>query len=288
MQHTRTIQTIQGFDLAHASVGEGRPVVFIHGAVTTLDDGLIALRPTLGSRVRLIAFDRPGHGESDRGPGTGSAWRQAELIHVALAQLGVERPVLVGHSFGGAVALAYALKYPQALSGVVAVAPIAFPEPRLEQMIFGLRGLPVAGPWVAQMAQPIDGVLLPLMWEGMFLPQAMPLAFRENFPFALAGGREQLQADGDDAALMMASLTRNALHYWTCKVPVRVLQGDRDIVVNPALHGRLLGAVLPRGTFTSLPGLGHMAHHFAPEAVADAIEALFDPALQDRPVSVAG
>lgn len=275
MQHfQRSVTPVQGLDVAHATVGDGRPVVYIHGAVTTLEEGLVGLGETLGAGHRLICIDRPGHGFSGADATTGSAWRQAALIRECINSLGVERPVFVGHSFGGAVALAYALQFPEAVAGVVALAPIAFPEPRLEQLIFGARTLPIAGPWLGQMARPLDSVLLPLMWEGMFLPQAMTPAFRDSFPFALASRREQLVADGQDAALMAAGLSRSAMSYWRCRVPVEVIQGDRDIVVNPLVHGRPLAALLPRGRFRSLPGLGHMAHHFVPEVVLDAIDRL--------------
>lgn len=275
MQHfQRTITPVQGVEVARVTVGQGRPVIYIHGAVTTLEEGLVALSETLGARHRLICIDRAGHGDSGRDQTTGSAWKQAALIRGCLDSLGVERPVIVGHSFGGAVALAYALQFPAAVAGVVALAPIAFPEPRLEQLIFGARTLPVAGPWLGQMARPLDAVLLPLMWDGMFLPQAMTEAFRHGFPFAVASRREQLVADGQDAALMAAGLSRSAMSYWRCRVPVEVIQGDRDIVVNPLLQGRPLAALLPRGTFRSLPGLGHMAHHFVPEVVLDAIDRL--------------
>lgn len=275
MQHfQRAITPVQGLDVAHATIGEGRPVVYIHGAVTTREEGVVALGGTLGARHRLICIDRAGHGGSGRDTTTGSAWKQAALIRGCVDSLGVERPVIVGHSFGGAVALAYALQSPEAVAGVVALAPIAFPEPRLEQLIFGARTLPVAGRWLGRMARPLDAVLLPMMWDGMFLPQAMTKAFRDGFPFAVASRGEQLVADGQDAALMTAGLSRSAMSYWRCQVPVEVIQGDRDIVVNPLLQGRPLAALLPRGTFRSLPGLGHMAHHFVPEVVLEAIDRL--------------
>lgn len=272
MQDFRTETTVvRGLDIVHAERGAGRPVVYVHGAVTTLEEGIIGLGEALSSRHRLICIDRPGHGGSDRGPGTGSAWRQAELLHALLEQLSVDRPVMVGHSFGAAVAMAYALQFPEALEGVVALAPVAFPEARLEHLLFAPRSFPVGGFWLGTLAVPVDAMLLPMMWRGMFLPQTMTDVFRDRFPFVQAGGIAQLRGDGDDAAAMTASLARSAMLYWSCKVPVEVLQGDRDIVANP-LHGRMLAALLPHGRFQNLPGMGHMAHHFMPDRVVQAVE----------------
>lgn len=275
MQHPdRKSLQIDGVTLAYAQAGSGPAVVYIHGALTTLEEGLIGLGDSLSPDFRITAFDRPGHGQSGRDAGTGSAQRQARIIHAACQALELDRPVIVGHSFGGAVALALALDFPEAISGVVLVAPIAFPEPRMEIVMFGARAVPVTGDWVSVMAGPADAVMLPALRNGMFLPQAMTAAFRDGFPFALASGREQLQADGQDALAMIDSLGRNASRYATCRVPVHVVQGDRDLVVNPMLHGRPLAAVLPRGRFINMPGLGHMAHHFAPGVVAEAVGAL--------------
>lgn len=108
----------------------------------------------------------------------------------------------------------------------------------------------------------------------MFLPQPMPEAFKAGLPFDMAARRPQIRADGAEAALMPAGLTRSALSYRTCRMPVRVIQSDCDMVVNPHLHGRLLAAILPDATFTSAPGLGRMAHHVVPELVRDAIASL--------------
>jgi len=274
MQHDRANTTVQGLSLAYAQVGAGKPAVYLHGALTTLEEGLIGLGPAVSPHFQMTAFDRPGHGQSGRDAGTGSVWRQAELIVAAITKLGIERPVVVGHSFGGAVAMAMALQAPEAVAGVVALAPIAFPEARPELALFGARALPITGAVVSAVSRPADAALLPALWRGMFLPQTMPDEFRDRFPFALPGGAGQVQADGQDALMMAGGLMRAAALYPRCQTPVHVLQGDRDLVVNPALHGRPLAAILPQGQFTSLPTLGHMAHHFAPQVVADAIAAL--------------
>lgn len=272
MQHTpRAIIVSQGVSLSYASVGSGDAVVYIHGALTTLEEGLIGLAPTLSPHHQLIAFDRPGHGDSGVGAGSGSAWRQAALIHEAVTALGIIAPVVIGHSFGGAVAAAYALQFPADVRGVVALAPIAFPEPRLEQMMFGMRALPWAGDWMNAMAAPMDGMAMPMLWTGMFLPQAPTRVFMADFPFAQSIRRSQLKADGEEALMMGSDLSRSALAYASARVKLRVLQGDRDAVVSPLRHGRLMAMLWPDGEFTSLPGLGHMAHHFAPEAVLDAV-----------------
>lgn len=265
---------VGGLPLAYAQVGAGPPVVYLHGAMTTLDEGMLGLSRTLAPRVQLTAFDRPGHGESGRTADTGSASRQAALVHEAMGLLGLERPVIVGHSFGCAVAMALAMEFPDSVSGVVLVAPIAFPEPRLEIMMFGARALPFAGDWLSLLAMSTDALMMPGLYNGMFLPQRMTPEFRAGFPFTMASGRSQLQADGQDALAMIESLTRSARRYATCQAPVHILQGDRDMVVNPLVHGRPLAAMLPRGRFTNLPGMGHMAHHFEPEAVAHAIAEL--------------
>jgi pimeloyl-ACP methyl ester carboxylesterase len=108
----------------------------------------------------------------------------------------------------------------------------------------------------------------------MFAPQEMPARFAELFPFALAGRPGQVRSVGQDAALLIPGLTRNAMNYWSCRVPVRIFGGDQDRVVNNALHGRLAARILPGGAFESLPGLGHMAHHFAQAPIVRAAEAL--------------
>jgi pimeloyl-ACP methyl ester carboxylesterase len=272
---TGTIDTPFGAPIGYAQAGSGPDVLLIHGALTNAADMVIALFPTLTERYRVTAFDRPGHGASGRVGQTGSPWRQAELLHAAARGLGIERAVVVGHSFGGAVALSYALQYPEEVTGVIALGPIAFPEMRLEYLLFGPRAMPVAGKVLAMAAGATsDPVLLPLLWRAMFLPQEMPEKFRLAFPFDQAGHPDHTRSTGEDTLMMGPGLARSALNYPLCKTPVRVMVGTEDKVVNPGVHGRPLSWILPRGELEQLDGLGHMIHHFAQDRILHAVDDL--------------
>ena len=266
------IQTSSGERLRYVRGGSGPDVVLIHGALVTLEDMLIGPFDALARDFRVVAFDRPGHGLSERGRLQGSPWIQARMLHDGVTALGLERPVIVGHSFGGAVALAYALLFPEETKGVVALGPIAFPELRLEQFLLGPRSIPVSGDALAYSLGPVlDTALLPLLWDMMFKPQAMPERFRAEFPFPLAGRPEGVQANGDDSIAMIGSMWMAAASYAACQVPVQVMAGSADLVVSPDRHAKPLAFMLPKGSLRMLPGLGHMLHHFAIDEVVEAV-----------------
>ena len=195
-----------------------------------------------------------------------------------MSVLGLERPTIVGHSSGGAVALAYGMRFPDDVTGVVALAPICFPEPRLEQVLFAPRAAPLAGPVLAAGSRlSVDPVLLPTLWQTMFLPQRMPARFEDTFPFALAGRPAQLIAEAEDSVALGPGLLRSVLGYPTCRARVEILSGDADIVVNPA-HGYGVAAMIPRSGYRALAGMGHMLHHFRPDAVVEAVRRVGAPA----------
>ncbi|GJE58306.1 alpha/beta fold hydrolase [Methylobacterium trifolii] len=256
--------------IAYAEAGAGSPVVLIHGTLMTLEDMWLPLGPDLSRRHRVVAVDRPGHGLSVRRRLVdASPWRQAELIHAALEVMGVERPIVVGHSFGATVALCYGLLYPERTGGIVALAPLCFPELRLEQALFGPRFPLVAGTALASvLAKVADPVLLPLLWRAIFLPQTMPMAFARRFPAGYASGPDRMIAEGEDAMSVWPALTRLALSYGSCRVPVRILGGSADVVVNNAAHGSAAARLIPGARFRWMPGIGHMLHHFCGDDVS--------------------
>lgn len=272
----RFVRVDEGLELAWVEYGQGDPVVLLHGTLTTLEDMTIGLADHLAQRHRVIAFDRPGFGRSTvRRYVDAGIWRQAERLNRAIAALDLVQPILVGHSLGATVALAMAVQKPAAVRGVVAVAPLVLPEPRLEHLIFGPRAAPVTGDFLQAGARATtDRSLFPLLWRAMWLPQAMPQPVVDGFPFALAGRGESAFRVGEDAMAAAYDLVTLTAAAPRCDVPVRILGGDRDLVVNNGAHGRTLAALLPNGMFIDLPGLGHMAHHFAAARIAEVVEDL--------------
>lgn len=264
--------------LAYAEAGEGSPVVLLHGTLTVLEDMMIPLSGLLCARHRVLAFDRPGFGRSGvRRFVDAGIWRQADRLLEALDRLGLERPVVVGHSFGASVALAMAVQQPSRLAGVVALAPLVRAEPRLEHALFGPRSPPLSGEWIAEgVGMTFDRQLFPALWRAMFLPQTMPEGVQHDFPFALAGRSESAVRVGEDAMAALPDLLRLAAGAASCPTPARILGGDRDAVVHNGTHGRLLAALMPNAVFVDLPSLGHMAHHFAGDRVAQAVDEVAD------------
>ena len=265
-----------GRSIAYVEAGTGPAVVLIHGTLMTLEDMWLPLARHLSGDHRVVALDRPGHGLSRRRRLVdASPWRQAEIIREALDALGVAHPIVVGHSLGATVALCYASRFPERTAGVVAIAPLCFPEVRLEQVLFGPRFVPGAGDVLANLlAQVADPVLLPLLWRAIFLPQAMPPDFERRFPVGYASGPERMSAEGENAMSIWPALTRLMLAYPTSRVPVRVLGGTSDVVVNNALHGLPAAQMMPGARYRWVSGAGHMLHHFHQDEVVAGVRSL--------------
>ncbi len=263
---------VSGQALAFTEMGEGSDVVLIHGTLTCLEDMAVALGPHLSRAHRVLAFDRPGHAGSTRPPGDGSLRTQADLLVQAFAELGLRRPILVGHSAGGSLALTIAIHHPDAIGGVVALAPLVFFEPRAELFLFGPRGVPVFGPLAAKSwLRPTDALTLPLLWNAIFLPQAMPKSFAATMPFARLASSDEMIATGEDALALAVDLPANSVRYARCTVPVRILAGGADVVVSNRRQGARLPSLMPDCTYEEISGIGHMIHRFAPERVLELV-----------------
>jgi pimeloyl-ACP methyl ester carboxylesterase len=120
--------TVDGVQLHYVERGSGRPVVLLHGMSSMLQDFTSSIVDELARSYRVIAFDRPGYGYSERP--RRMYWtprRQARLIHMAVTRLGVEKPIVVGHSCGALVALDYALLYPHQTAAIVLLGGYVFP-----------------------------------------------------------------------------------------------------------------------------------------------------------------
>jgi pimeloyl-ACP methyl ester carboxylesterase len=272
---------LEGTRLHYIEKGEGRPVVLLHGNVVTAEDfqlsGIIDLMAE--RHYRVIAFDRPGFGYSDRPPG--AVWtpaRQADLLRRAFAKLGIARPIVTGHSWGTLVALALALNHPNAVSGLVLLSGYYHPTWRADVPIFSIPAIPIIGDLVRYTLGPLAGAaMLPLVTKGMFSPLPVPQRFANGFPRGMPVRPSQIRAEAEDTATMASAAAALRQRYQELHIPVVIMAGTADRVVDHRRHAIRLHQRIPQSSLRLVPNVGHMVHYAAPGQVADAIEAAADP-----------
>jgi pimeloyl-ACP methyl ester carboxylesterase len=254
------------------------PVVLLHGASGNLGDMQLALGERLAARYRVILIDRPGHGWSDRPDGRDDASpaRQAALIHQALARIGVMRPVLLGHSWAGAVATAYALDFPGEVAGLVLLAPVTHPWPGGVSWINNLVATPLIGPLVARtLMLPVGYFLVASGVKSVFAPQSPPPGYAAATGVQMILRPSEFIANAQDLAGLKAFVTAPAPRYGEIAAPVIIISGDsHDKVVSTNIHSRAIARQLPHARLIVLPGVGHMVQYAAPERVVQAIDEL--------------
>src|SRR3954452_10506979 len=231
---------VDGVRLHYLERGEGPPVVLLHGNVVTAEDWVLSgVLDRVAERHRVVAFDRPGFGHSERP--RGSAWTavaQADLVRRALARLGVERPVVVGHSWGTNVALALALADPAAVRGLVLVSGYYEPTLRADALLVAPAALPVLGDALPHTVLPLLGAaLMPLVVRGMFAPLPVPERFREGFSAGMAVRPSQIRAEAQDGSSMAAGVEAMRDRYGELvDMPVVIVAGSEDRVVDVGRH----------------------------------------------------
>lgn len=112
------IVKVMGAKVRYADVGKGRVVVLLHGFLENLEVWFgNSFAQDLAKRYRVIAIDLPGHGKSECVGYVHRMEKMASVVKALMDELGLRRYTMVGHSLGGYVALAFAEKYPENLSG---------------------------------------------------------------------------------------------------------------------------------------------------------------------------
>lgn len=258
----------------HAEVlGQGPDVVLIHGSSGNSRDMTFALAPLLADRYRVIVFDRPGLGYSERQHRRDSIAEQAGLLAETARRLGAERPIVVGQSYGGAVALAWAVHHPDRLAALVPVAAASHPwEVPLDlfyrvtsSRLGGLLAVPLLTAWVPPAL--VDRAL-----EEVFAPQPVPPGYAAHFGPGLTLRRGTLRANAAQRASLLAEIVALAPFYDRIAVPTEIVHGTADVTVDPGLHSDTLVRRIPGARLTRLDGIGHMPQHVAAPQVAAAID----------------
>lgn len=268
---------IDGVRLHYVEKGTGSPVVLLHGNQTMAQDFEISgVFDVVAQNHRVIAFDRPGFGYSERPRETvWTASAQADLIHTALVQLGVEKPVLVGHSWGTLVALAHALEHPADTGAVLMLSGYYFPSRRIDVVIASLPAMPIVGDVLRYTVSPLIGWLTgPLVLKTVFAPSEVPERFKREFPFSMALRPSQIRATAGDASLMVPGATSLSGRYQKLTMPLAIMAGRGDKIVNIEPQPMRLHGLVRHSTLEVIDGTGHMLHHTFPDKVSAAIESL--------------
>ncbi len=266
---------VDGVRLHYVERGTGEPLVLLHGlAMMGLDFLLSDLVDLAARKYRVIVFDRPGYGHSERPRGT--AWdpqAQAQLLHGALRQIGVDRAIVLGHSWASLVAVSMALQHPQAVRSLVLEAGYYYPGFRPDLLLLAPRGIPLLGDFLRHTFSPLlVRAAWPLLLRRIFAPAAVPASFR-LFPAWMTARPSQLRATAVESAQLHVAAAELGKHYREIRVPVVLIAGAGDALVDPSAHSeRLHGDVRP-SQFHLVPAMGHMLHHLAPERVLEAIDA---------------
>jgi pimeloyl-ACP methyl ester carboxylesterase len=265
---------VNGVRLHYVEKGSGAPLVLLHGNGSMIQDfqasGLIDLA---AKDHRVIVFDRPGFGHSDRPRRV--IWTpdaQAELITAALAQLGVSKAIVLGHSWGASVAIAMALKHPTLVEGLVLASGYYYPSARLDAVAMGAPALPIVGDVLSHTILPfLSRLTWPLVLRKIFGPNPVPEKF-EGFSKEMALRPSQLRASAAESALMVPDAFALDGQYRALKMPVVIIAGEEDRLVDIDSQSARLHADISHSRFHRLAGHGHMIQQTATDEVMSAIK----------------
>jgi pimeloyl-ACP methyl ester carboxylesterase len=263
--------------LHYVESGNGEPIVLLHGNGAMAEDFTISGLPeALAVRHRVIVFDRPGYGYSER-PQTRkwTAQEQAKLLHQATWQLGIQRAIVLGHSWGTLVALAWALEFPDDVRGLALLSGYYYPSMRPDTKLLATPALPLIGTLMRHTVSPLSGRLLwPLFSKQIFLPREIAPRFQSSFPRWISLRPAQLLASAEESWMMVPAAKTLSPRYRELKMPLLIMAGSGDLIADPQHNAVRLHQELPHSLLRLKEGVGHMIHYACPDEIAAAVQTL--------------
>jgi pimeloyl-ACP methyl ester carboxylesterase len=258
-------------DVHAVTAGRGPDVVLLHG-LGGIAEEVMAPLSFLARDYRLTALDRPGYGSSSALPARDMAQdRQAEWLAAALSAFFIRRPVIVAHSAAAGVALWFALRHPERISGLVLVSPYCRPTLPAAMPLLRLAVSPVLG-WPVRKALPVLARALkgPRL-AAVFRPNGVP-GYMADLPVEQAASPASVMAMAAELRAYNRAMIPLALRLRRLRVRTVIVAGERDGVAETGRHAAWLASRLPESAGVSLSGAGHMTHHVRPAMVAAALE----------------
>lgn len=265
---------VNGTQVHYVTKGAGPDIVLIHGASGNLRDFTFSLVDKLAGSYRVTAFDRPGLGYTERVNLAGTSINeQAVLLSDASLQLGLRKPIVLGQSYGGAVALAWAVERPDNLSALVLTAAASNPWTTGLSTFYQVTSSSVGSAAVVPAITAFTPVnLVDEAIDGIFRPQNAPDGYANYIGAPLTLRRVTMRANSMQRANLLDEIEALHVRYGEIAVPTEILHGDADATVGLAIHSIPLSKQIAGANLTILKGIGHMPHHSAEAEVIKAID----------------
>jgi len=261
---------LDGVRLHLLDQGQGPPVVLIHGLSGQLGNFTYALVRRLSDEFRVVAFDRPGSGYSSRARGESAGMQaQAATLAKAIRRLKLDRPVIVGHSLGGALALELALDAPDCVGALALIAPATHPLSRPPRVFrpLAIRSPALRRAFAWTLATPGGLIARMLVIKEVFAPEAPPADFAELGGGFLAVRPGSVVRASEDIIALEEDLKVLPQRYAAVRAPVGVLYGRDDHVLDWRAHGEAMREKFPSLDFELVDG-GHMLLVTQPDVCA--------------------
>lgn len=264
---------VDGVRLHYLERGQGEPLVLLHGNGSMLQDFVSSgLVDNAARKYRVIVFDRPGFGYSK--PPRLTVWTpdaQAALIRRALAKLGISHATVLGHSWGALVAVALARQAPKLVTRLILVSGYFYPTVRSD-ILASWQAMPIIGDIISHSVAPIFArIMWPALMRKLFRPAIVPRKF-SGFPKELALRPSQLRSSAAESALMIPAAFSQRKSYAALTMPVVIIAGEADKLVDIERQSVRLHNEIPRSTLHRVAAVGHMVHQSATDAVMAAID----------------
>ncbi|MFN3501540.1 MAG: alpha/beta fold hydrolase [Allorhizobium sp.] len=250
------------------------PIVFIHGASGNLRDQAGAFLQPLRGRAELLFVDRPGHGYSERGgKENDTPDGQANAIARLMEEKGIERAIIVGHSFGGAITASFGVLHPDKVEGLVFLAAATHPWPGGVDWYYHLASAPVIGPIFCHTLALHAGMMrIEPATEHVFAPNPRPDTYLEDSGPALVLRPSTFRSNAKDVAGLHAYVSTFAPRYREIMKPTVVITGDSDEIVLEEIHSKGLARDIQGSELVWIAGLGHKPDYIVTEIVIAALE----------------
>jgi len=280
--------TVDGARVHYTQDGTGPDLVLLHGAGGNLREFTLQHVDLLKDRYRVTCFDRPGLGYTDRHPDVDasalssegeSPLQQAQMLRDAASQIGVKNPIVGGHSFGGIVAMAWALMGLDTdadvnAAGIVSMAGVLMPWPGdlgayytiNASAIGGVTTVPLISAFATQ--SQIDNAV-----AGIFAPQKPPAGYLAYAGAELAVRPDVFRANARQVNGSLPHVKQMAKRYPALTLPIEIVHGTADTTVPIAVHADEIVKIVPSARVNRLIGIGHMPHHADIDATIAAIDA---------------